>query len=57
MANPIKIENHRLVNKSAIARLVGLTPQYVGQLLRGEKKNQASLKKVHSIIQKYLQAA
>lgn len=43
-----------LVNKSAIARQAGFSPQYVGQLLRGKRKNRKALNKVLSVINKHI---
>jgi transcriptional regulator with XRE-family HTH domain len=41
------------IPKTEIARRCGFTPQYVGELLSGKKKNPESLKKVLSAINLY----
>jgi transcriptional regulator with XRE-family HTH domain len=49
--------NLKLVNKSEIARIVGMTPQYVWMLLNGKRKNPKARKLVEQAIKKHFKSA
>ena len=49
--------NPKVINKSAIARNVGYSKEYVRKLLNGERTNKLALEKVHNEIRKQLLAA
>jgi DNA-binding transcriptional regulator YdaS (Cro superfamily) len=39
-----------IVNKAEIARRIGLSKQYVGQLLNGKRHNAARIREIESVI-------
>lgn len=47
----IKI-NKRLINKSEIARILGISQPYISLLLSGKRKNKYWLKRIYEVINK-----
>lgn len=43
-----------IINKSEIARRLGLSPQYVGQLLNGKRKSAKRLQQINDLIKSAL---
>ena len=56
MSNIIKIDP-KFINKSEIARRIGVTPQYIQMILTGKRKANHIREKINSIIKKELRAA
>lgn len=56
MSKVVKI-NSQLLNKSEIARRLGYSPQYIGQILSGKKPGIKVKDKIISIIKNELKAA
>ncbi|KAB2967546.1 helix-turn-helix domain-containing protein [Zoogloea sp.] len=48
MKTPLKIKP--IINKSEIARRIGITPQYVGQLLNGKRHNAERIQQIERVI-------
>lgn len=42
----------RIVNQSEIARRMNLTPQYIGMLMAGKRKNARRIGQIHAILLK-----
>jgi transcriptional regulator with XRE-family HTH domain len=51
---PTKIKRSAIINKSEIARLLNLTPQYIGQLMNGKRHTDERIEQIHKVIQKEL---
>ena len=48
------IKNRSLLNNSEIARRLGVTPQYIGQVMRGEKPGKRITPKILALIERTL---
>jgi len=56
MSKHIKIDS-KLINKSELARKLGVTPQYIGQVLSGKRPGKKIKERINKYIYESLKAA